>query len=151
MEAWSDESQASVVIAPLKVLVVEDDAMIGVLLAELLEDIGYAVCSVVATEDDAVADALRYNPGLMIVDEHLRQGCGSSAVERILVFGRIPCVFIGGAFDHPPGSHPCVLQKPFLHEELIRAIEYVVSRHDVDQVTASALSLLNKAENSRVR
>jgi CheY-like chemotaxis protein len=46
-------------VAALNVLVVEDDAMIGILLAEMLGDMGYNVCAVAATEDDAVADAAR--------------------------------------------------------------------------------------------
>ena len=40
----------------LRVLVVEDDAMIGLLLlAEMLEEMGYDVCAVTATEEDACA------------------------------------------------------------------------------------------------
>ncbi len=83
--------------AALNVLVVEDDAIIGILLAEMLGDMGYNVCAVAATEDDAVADAARCKPGLMIVDERLREGNGSSAVARILLDGPVPCVFISGA------------------------------------------------------
>ena len=83
--------------AALNVLVVQVDAMIGILLAEMLGDMGYSVCAVAATEDDAVADAARCKPGLMIVDEQLREGSGSSAVARILLDGPVPCVFISGA------------------------------------------------------
>jgi DNA-binding response OmpR family regulator len=110
----------------LRVLVVEDDAMIGLLLAEMLEEMGYDVCAVTATEEDAVAEAARCKPGLMIVDEQLSEGTGLSAVERILRHGPVPCVFISGAPYHTarPGSN--VLQKPFLEEDLVRAIRYVV-------------------------
>jgi DNA-binding response OmpR family regulator len=37
------------------VLVVDDDAMIGTFLADMLVDMGYEVCAVAATEEDAVA------------------------------------------------------------------------------------------------
>jgi two-component system, response regulator PdtaR len=114
----------------LSVLVVEDDAMIGMLLAEMLGDMGYDVCAIAATEEDAVADAARCKPGLMIVDEQLREGSGLSAVERILRTGPIPCVFMGGASVHltRPGAN--VLRKPFLVNDLVRAIRCVV--HDTD-------------------
>ena len=80
----------------ISVLVVEDDAMIGLLLAEMLEEMGFAVCAIAATEDDAVTQAARCEPGLMIVDQQLRDGDGSSAVERILRTRPVPCVFISG-------------------------------------------------------
>jgi DNA-binding response OmpR family regulator len=110
----------------LSVLIVEDDAMIGILLAEILGEMGYSVCAVSATEDDAVADAARYHPGLMIVDERLREGSGISAVDRILRDGPVPCVFISGAVQHRTRAGAMSLQKPFAEADLVRAIQYVV-------------------------
>jgi DNA-binding response OmpR family regulator len=112
--------------AALNVLVVEDDAMIGILLAEMLGDMGYDVCAIAATEDDAVADAARCKPGLMIVDEQLREGSGSSAVARILLGGPVPCVFISGAPRRFGRTAEKVLRKPFVGRELARAIRSVV-------------------------
>jgi DNA-binding response OmpR family regulator len=122
----------------LRVLVVEDDAMIGLLLAEMLEDMGYDVCAVTATEEDAVSEAARCKPGLMIVDQLLTEGTGVSAVERILRHGPVPCVFISGAPFRiaRPGAN--VLQKPFLEEDLVRAIRYVVGSADAPAVLAPA-------------
>jgi DNA-binding response OmpR family regulator len=116
--------------AALSVLVVEDDAVIGMLLAEMLEEMGYIVCAVVATEEDAVADAARCKPGLMIVDEQLREGSGVSAMERILQTDRVPCVFISGAPVHRTRPGANILQKPFLEQDLVRAIRYVVGSAD---------------------
>jgi len=100
--------------------------MIGVLLAEMLEDMGYSVCSIAATEDNAVADAARCKPGLMIVDQHLLEGNGASAVERILRTGPIAWVFISGTPEYLAKSRVNFLQKPFVEKDLIRAIRYVV-------------------------
>jgi two-component system, response regulator PdtaR len=110
----------------LSVLVVEDDAMIGMLLAEMLGEMGYDVCAIAATEEDAVADATRCMPGLMIVDEQLLEGSGLSAVSRILQSRAVPCVFISGAPAYPKRPGATVLQKPFLEVDLVRAIQYVV-------------------------
>jgi two-component system, response regulator PdtaR len=113
-------------VAALSVLVVEDDAVIGMLLAEMLEYMGYDVCTIAATEEDAVADATRRMPDLMIVDEHLREGSGVAAVQRILQTGPVPCVFISGAPMYPRRPDATVLQKPFAEADLVRAIRYVV-------------------------
>jgi len=42
----------------LRVLVVEDNAIIGMLLAEVLAGMGHDVCAIEATEADAVTAAL---------------------------------------------------------------------------------------------
>ncbi|WP_428534544.1 response regulator [Rhodopila sp.] len=112
--------------AALSVLVVEDDAIIAMLLAEMLQDMGYRVCAIAATEEDAVAMATSCKPGLMIVDEHLREGSGASAVERILLTASVPCVFISGAPVSRNGQGATVLHKPFLEQDLVRAIRNVV-------------------------
>ena len=52
----------------LRILVVEDDTMIGELLVETLEGLGHAVCAVESNVANAVAAASRCRPDLMIVD-----------------------------------------------------------------------------------
>ena len=97
----------------LSVLMVEDDAMIGLLLAEILQEIGYTVCGIVATEERAVVDAARLQPGLMLVDVNLHEGSGVSAVQRILKSGSRPCVFMsGGAGVAPPPRRCCASHLP---------------------------------------
>lgn len=126
----------------LSVLVVEDDAMIGMLLADMLGEMGYNVCAIAATEDGAVADAARCHPGLMIVDEQLLEGSGVSAVERILRSGPIPCVFMSGAPIRPNRPGATVLQKPFLEADLVRAIAHVVRSADAPLPHPSAAAHL---------
>jgi two-component system, response regulator PdtaR len=112
----------------VSVLVVEDDAVIGSLIAEMLEDMGYGVCAVEATETDAVAAAARYLPDLMIVDARLSEGSGVSAVAEILRSRFVPHLFITGnrakVVEQSPGA--IVLQKPFNEAELTRAIRYAL-------------------------
>jgi CheY-like chemotaxis protein len=71
----------------LRVLVVEDDALIAMLLSELLAGMGHAVCATAGTEAEAIMAATRYRPDLMIVDAGLGRGSGVSAVEEILCAG----------------------------------------------------------------
>ena len=68
----------------LRILVVEDDALIGILLAEVLVGMGHEVCAIEANEADAVAAAARCSPDLMIVDARLGDESGIAAVDQIL-------------------------------------------------------------------
>ncbi|MGO9005502.1 MAG: response regulator [Beijerinckiaceae bacterium] len=108
-----------------RVLIVEDDAMLGVYLAEMLIGMGHDICAIEATEADAVSAAAQRGPDLMIVDARLRDGSGISAVEEILHTGFVPHVFISGDTSHIRSSRPgaVVLQKPFRESDLARAVQ----------------------------
>ena len=110
--------------APLRILVVEDEAMIGVLLAQVLTDMGHDVCGIEATEADAVAAAARCNPDLMIVDVWLADGNGISAVAEILRAGPMPHFFVSAdiAMVRALGPDAEVMQKPFRAQDLAQAI-----------------------------
>src|SRR2546421_7143052 len=90
------EGCASKLMKALRVLVVEDDALIAMLLTEMLAGMGHNVCATPATEAEAVIAATRYCPDLMIVDGGLGRGSGVSAVEEILRAGTLPHVVIRG-------------------------------------------------------
>ena len=109
----------------LRVLVVEDDAMIGTLLAEMLEAMGHDICAIEATEADAVAAAVQFRPNLMIVDVRLGDGSGLAAVEEILRTGPVPHLFVSGDTSRIRALRPgaVVIQKPFRESDLARAIQ----------------------------
>lgn len=111
-----------------RVLVVEDDAVIATLLAEVLEGMGHDVCAIEATEADAVAAANRCRPDLMIVDARLGDGSGVSAVEEILRAGFVPHVFVSGDALRVQALRPgaLVIQKPFRESDLARAIQHAL-------------------------
>jgi CheY-like chemotaxis protein len=117
--------EAKVQLKARRVLVVEDNAFIGALYIDLLEDMGHAVCAMVATEVEAVAAAAIYKPDLMIVDAALGEGTGVSAVEEILRTGFVPHIFVSGNIASVrlvrPGA--IVMQKPFRGQDLARAIQ----------------------------
>ena len=109
----------------LSVLVVEDDFIVGKLLAELLEVMGYDVCAIEATEADAVAAAVRCRPDLMIVDVQLSNGSGISAVEKILRTRAIPYIFVSGDISRAQALRPgaVFMQKPYREFDLVQAIK----------------------------
>ncbi len=115
-------------VTAIRVLIAEDEAIIAMLLAEMLVEMGYEVCAIAATEADAIAGAIRYRPNLMIVDGQLGAGSGVSAVEEILLTAQIPHIFITGNISKIRALRPdaVVLEKPFHEAELTRAIQRAI-------------------------
>jgi DNA-binding response OmpR family regulator len=108
----------------LRILVVEDDPMLGALLAETLQMMGHEICGVENTEADAVSSAFRRTPDLMIIDAWLRDGSGVSAVDTICAAGFIPHFFVSGDISRIKALKPraVAVQKPFREADLIHAI-----------------------------
>lgn len=109
----------------LRILVVEDNAMVGMLLVDMLQEMGHEVCGVESTEATAVAAALNSRPDLMIVDGRLGDGCGIAAIETIRRIGAVPHLFASGDITRIKSLRPgaVVLQKPFYEADLARAIQ----------------------------
>jgi DNA-binding response OmpR family regulator len=113
----------------VRVLIVEDDPLIAMMLERFLADKGYEICATATTQAEAVMAALQYRPGLMIVDVQLRSGTGTGAVEEIGRTVSIPHVFLSGAparvHAHWPDAE--VLSKPFRFAALASAIERTIA------------------------
>ena len=112
-----------------RVLVMEDDIMIGTLLGEMLTDMGHAVCATETTEAGAVTAAARCRPDLMIVDVRLGSGSGIRATDEILRSGSVPHVFVCGDISAIAAhrASAVAIQKPFRAADLARAIQRVLS------------------------
>jgi two-component system, response regulator PdtaR len=110
---------------PLRIVIAEDDCLISMLLAEMLDVMGHDVCATAATESETVAAADRCRPDLMIVDAGLGRGSGVSAVEEILRSQRLAHVLISGdpCAAQARRPHSVVVGKPFGQAELAAAIE----------------------------
>lgn len=108
----------------LRILVLEDDAVVGMLLGEMLTVMGYDVCAIEGTEADAVSSALACAPDLMIVEAWLDDGSGVSAVAQILQTRFIPHIFVAGDPSRVLALLPdaVVIQKPFREADLLAGI-----------------------------
>ena len=106
----------------LRIIVVDDDRLIGPLLGEVLSGMGHVVCAIEATEAGAVAAAGRLRPDLIIMDVELGGGSGVRAMREIARAGSVPHVFISGA-GLSAKLPAAVLRKPFSEAELLRAMQ----------------------------
>jgi CheY-like chemotaxis protein len=110
----------------LRVEIIEDDALIALLLETLLEQMGHAVCATANTEAAAVDAADRCEPDLLIADARLRSGSGIAAVEKILrTRGGLAYLFVSGDIADIAVRLPAAitLRKPFAGAALARAID----------------------------
>lgn len=109
---------------PARILVVEDESMIAMLLEDLLADLGYTVVSIAATIDAALAALEENRIDLAMVDVNLG-GVMSFPVADALKRRGIPFLFTTGygqtGLSEPYAAEP-VLQKPFRSIELKEAL-----------------------------
>jgi CheY-like chemotaxis protein len=113
------------------VLIVEDEAMIAWMLETLLEEMGFAAITIVATGSDALAAAAQLSPGLIVSDINLGPGRLDGIDAAATIRRTLPAqvLFLTGhasvdALDrirrNVPGS--IVLRKPVNAETLRRAL-----------------------------
>ncbi len=107
----------------LRIVLVEDDAVISALVVELLAELGHDVCGTARTEREAIDSAERYAPDLMIVDAYLKVGSGVSAMDVILQRTAMPHIFMTGGSRKIIPSQATVLHKPFDTTDLTAALE----------------------------
>jgi two-component system, response regulator PdtaR len=108
----------------LRVLVIEDDALIAMMLVELLGDLGHGVCATVATPAEALVAAHEQRPDFLLSDVKLRNGSGVDAVEEILRAGPVPHMFMTGDLASLRLRLPnaVAVRKPFSGATLAKAI-----------------------------
>ena len=103
------------------VLIIEDEALVAMLIEDTLEAAGATSFDFASTEDEAVALARANPPSFITADVTLRCGRGPQAVNRIRSeLGPVATVVISGNV-HPetPDPPPCpVLAKPFSPDQL---------------------------------
>ncbi|MDO4664645.1 MAG: response regulator [Actinomycetaceae bacterium] len=118
-----------------RVLVVEDEPLIRLDIAETLTEAGYDVIGEATNGEDAVTQALELEPDLVVMDVKMPKMDGISAAEKIL--DEIKCaVVMLTAFSQTElverardaGAMAYVV-KPFTPAELLPAVEIAFSRH----------------------
>jgi DNA-binding response OmpR family regulator len=114
----------------LRIMVVDDDAMIAFLLSEILRGMGHDVCACEGTEDGAIAAAIACKPDLMIVDEHLGAGSGMRVVDVVCETESVPHVFVSGDVKSIERLRPdaVIVEKPYSEAGLAYAIRTVMNR-----------------------
>lgn len=111
-----------------RVLVVEDEPMIRLLLDDMLSELGYSMAAEAGRLDEALTVAKQAEFDIAILDVNLN-GQPVTPVVDVLVERGVPFVFVSGyARRGIPEAHSKtpLLQKPFQAESLARALASLV-------------------------
>lgn len=112
-----------------RILVVEDELMIRMLLQDMLTDLGHAIAAETGRIDEAVALARKGDFDVAILDVNLN-GQPVTPVVEVLVERGLPFVFATGYGQRgvpEPYRQTPTLQKPFQAEALAEAIQTVTA------------------------
>ena len=107
------------------IFIVEDDALIAMLIEDMLTDLGYRVCATAPDLERALAAARDTEFDAAILDVSLA-GQSSLPVAKLLDERGKPYVYATGYGTPPDGSRPDtlpVLRKPFQLSELEQAMK----------------------------
>lgn len=84
---------------PLRILIVEDEALIASGFACCLEEIGYQAPEIASTGQEAIEFIERNQPDLILMDINLPGMNGIATMRRVNETHDIPCIFITGYPD----------------------------------------------------
>ncbi len=119
----------------IQIIVVEDESVVREYIKGTLQDLGYQVPAAVATGEDAITQAEKIQPDLLLMDIRLKGTIdGISAAEQIAARLHIPVVYLtsyadDSTLDRAKTTNPFgYIMKPFDEKELRATIEIAVYR-----------------------
>ncbi len=116
---------------PYRVLVVEDEALIALLMEEMIEALGHRVIGPALTVGEGLRLAGTHEIDCAVLDVNLGEGARSTAVAEALCARGVPFVFATGYGSQglpEQFAGATVLRKPFAPAQLERAIAQLMRR-----------------------
>lgn len=140
LEAPSDSAKS------VRLLIVEDERIIAINLKETLISLGYQVVGMVATGEQAIAEAIAQQPDLVLMDIRLKGNIdGVQAAEQIWQQLHIPVIYVTGHSDKSTLERAKVtapfgyILKPVKEKELYVTIETALQRYEREFLLATVL------------
>lgn len=137
------------------VLIVEDERIVSLDLKNRITELGYNVAGIVSTGEDAILEAARLLPDIILMDIMLKgQFDGIQASEVIYQKHHIPVIFITAFSDEKTFSRAVTtepfgyLVKPFDTRDLKNAIEIALYKSRTDRRIKENEKLLNVTLNN---
>ncbi len=137
-----------------RILVVEDERLVAEDILRTLEDLGYAVTSVVSSGEEAIATVAKEKPDLVLLDIVLKgELSGIEVAEHIRSHYRVPVVYLSAYADAPTLERAKVTEpygyilKPFEDRELHTAIEIALYKSRAEKCIAHLNAILRATRN----
>jgi CheY-like chemotaxis protein len=121
----------------ISILIVEDEFLAALVLKRNLKLLGYEVCELVATGEEAIESAAKEKPDIILMDIRLAgEMDGLEAAQEIISRYKVPIIFITGYSDEDlmerakklnPGAY---LIKPVHMPELESAIDSIFDENE---------------------
>ena len=120
----------------IRILIVENEGLVGCDMATTLGSLGYVVVAICASGEEALERLEEFRPDLVLMDVHLAGHLdGIDTARELQRRSRVAIVYVTACADldtvararqtHPHGY----LLKPFNHDELRLAVEVAAQRH----------------------
>ena len=113
---------------PLRILIVEDEAVVLMQLEALLEDVGHLVVGTAMSAEEAVPLIGELRPELVLLDVQLQDGSSGLEVARAVRDQEVTIVFITAnarMLGHDLEGAAAVINKPFNEKALEGSIAYL--------------------------
>jgi DNA-binding NtrC family response regulator len=121
-----------------KILLVEDEGMIALDLRRILENFGYEVPLVVSRGEEAIREAAKIRPDLVLMDITLKGTMDGIEASKEITSLNIPVVYLTGASDNNTLKKATgmpvygFIVKPYLEKELLKTVEIALNKHQLD-------------------
>ena len=119
---------------PIKILIVEDEMIIGAKVSMFLTELGYEVTGILPRAEEVIGQLDESRPDIVLLDIQLRGGMDGIALAQILQKDyRIPVIYLtansdDATFQRAKETNPyAFLSKPFKKTDLQRALELTVN------------------------
>lgn len=132
--------------ALIRILIVEDEYILAIILKENLESLGYEVLDIIDSGEIAMATAARLRPNLVLMDIRLRgETDGIQAAEQIWQELQIPVIYVTGYSDRSTVARATLtspfgyILKPVREKELYVAIQTALHQYEREQFLNAVL------------
>jgi two-component system, response regulator PdtaR len=126
--------------AKIKIMIVEDEVIIAKELELTINDLGYGVCGMATTGEEAIQKVGEYLPDLILMDINLTGDMdGIEAAEKIQAEYDIPVIYVTALTDNQVLMRAKVTEpygyvlKPYEERDLYVCIEIALYKHQAEK------------------
>jgi DNA-binding LytR/AlgR family response regulator len=147
----------------IKILIVEDDMIIGAKISMKLVSLGYEVTGVIPRGEEAIVHVENYQPDIVLLDINLKGPLdGVETTKKILAKTDVPVIYVTAntdeaTFNRAKATKPyAFISKPIKNLDLQRAIELTIERLNEkkldisDEETSASELIINNTLPDRI-